>query len=57
MTHQYEDKNFFMPQQVAGSPTMSSVCDNYDDGQMLFIRSVPWNALYIDSELFFFYIL
>lgn len=49
MTHQYEDKNFFMPQQVAGSPTMSSVCDNYDDGQMLFIRSVPWIALYIDS--------
>lgn len=41
MTHHYEDKNFFKPQQVAGAPTMNSVCNNYDDGQMLFIHSVP----------------
>lgn len=41
VTHHYEDKNFFKPQQVAGSPTMNSVCNNYDDGQMLFIHSVP----------------
>nr|XP_022321608.1 uncharacterized protein LOC111123511 [Crassostrea virginica] len=41
MTHLYDDKSFFKPQQVAGSPTMDSVCNNFDDGQMLFIHYLP----------------
>ncbi|XP_062612119.1 uncharacterized protein LOC134273918 [Saccostrea cucullata] len=40
MTHIYDDRAFFTPQYLVGAGTMNSVCNNYDDGQILFINYV-----------------